>query len=194
MSRIEIRTGFFVSIYSGVKRILPEIYDKTNFGPETEKYLIPLFFMMSDRYKTLRLHSSEHRTNDTKKAALTIAAIMAMRPIIGPADGATRLNQFYANPVFALACATAIIKKPLYAGVEAEKIQFYSWLDTLKWPSTEPYLRDAEAQSVQSTPEPLALTRAEISQIDMMVLKLVDSCRCIDLEQRIYDQNPEEET
>jgi hypothetical protein len=55
-----------------------------------------------------------------------------------------------------------------------------------------PYLRDAEAQA-NTTPEPIILSPTEISQIDMIVLKLVDSCRFIDLEQRIYDQNPAEE-
>jgi hypothetical protein len=54
-----------------------------------------------------------------------------------------------------------------------------------------PYLRDAEAQA-NTTPEPIILSPTEISQIDMIVLKLVDSCRFIDLEQRIYDQNPAE--
>ena len=148
--------------------------------------------MMSDHYKQLRLHSHEHRTNVTKKAALTIAAIMAMRPINGPPDSAEKLSQFYANPIFGLACATAIIKKPLYTGVEAEKTHFYTWLDTLRWPSTMPYLRDAEAQA-NTTPDPLTLSPTEISQIDMIVLKLVDSCRFLDLEQKIYDQTPGED-
>ncbi len=192
MDRVAVRTGFFVSIYSGLKRILPEIYRQTNFDSQNENYLIHLFFMMNDHYKRLRLHGPDHRTNDTKKAALTIAAIMAMRPINGPPDSADKLDQFYANPIFALACATAIIRKPLYTGVEAEKIHFYTWLDTLRWPSTSPYLRDAEAQA-NTTPEPIILSLTEISQIDMIVLKLVDSCRFIDLEQRIYDQNPDEE-
>lgn len=188
MNRIEVRTGFFVSIYSKLKRVLPEIYRDSNFDSETEKYLIPLFFMMSDYYKRLRLKSPEHRTNDTKKAGLTIAAIMAMRPITGPGEIGTNLKIFYANPIFALACATAIVRKPLYAGVESEKVQLYTWLDTLRWKSTEPYLADAAAQT-NAEPEPIVLTPAEISQIDMIVMKLVDSCRCIDLEQMIYDQS-----
>jgi hypothetical protein len=192
MDRIAVRTGFFVKIYSGLKRILPEIYGQTNFDSKDEHYLIHLFFLMNDRYKELRLQSATHRTNDTKKAALTVAAIMAMRPITGPPDASTSLKQFYANPIFALACATAIIRKPLYAGVEAEKIHFYTWLDTLRWPSTEPFIRDAEAQA-NTTPDPLALTLTEISQIDMIVLNLVSSSRCIDLEQRLLDLNPDEE-
>jgi hypothetical protein len=188
MNRIEVRTGFFISIYSSLKRVLPEIYRDSHFDAETEKYLIPLFFMMSDYYKRLRLKSVEHRTNDTKKAGLTIAAIMAMRPITGTGEVATNLKHFYTNPIFALACATAIIRKPLYAGVEDEKMQLYTWLDTLRWPSTEPYLVDAEAQAIE-LPDSLVLTPAEISQIDMIVLKLIDSCRCIELEQMIYDQS-----
>ena len=189
MNCIEVRTGFFVSIYSRLKRVLPEIYRDAHFDDETEKYLIPLFFMISDHYKRLRLKSAEHRTNDTKKAGLTMAAIVAMRPIAG--DAATdNLKHFYANPIFALACATAIIGKPLYAGVEDEKQQLYMWLDTLRWPSTEPYLADAAAQAPQ-LPNSLTLTTTEISQIDMIVLKLIDLCRCIDLEQLIYDQNQE---
>jgi hypothetical protein len=192
MDRIEVRTGFFVSIYSGLKRILPEIYRQTNFDSQNEHDLIHLFFLMNDPYKRLRLHTPIHRTNDTKKAALTIAAIMAMRPINGPPGSTEKLEQFYANPIFGLACATAIVKKPLFAGVEAEKTHFYTWLDTLRWPSTKPFLMDAEAQA-NTTPDPLTLSPAEISQIDMIVLKLVDSCRCIDLEQRLYDLNPDED-
>lgn len=192
MDRIKVRTGFFVTIFSGLRRILPEIYGKTHFDSKDEQYLIHLFFMMNDHYKRLRLQSPIHRTNDTKKAALTIAAIMAMRPITGPPERAKMLEQFYANPVFGLACATAIVKRPLYAGVEAEKVHLYSWLDTLRWPSTEAFLRDAEAQA-NTEPEPISLTPAEISQIDMIVLQLVGSTRCIDLEQRIYDQSPDEQ-
>jgi hypothetical protein len=188
MNRIEVRTGFFVSIFSKLKRVLPEIYRDSQFDAETEKYLIPLYFMMSDYYKRLRLKTPEHRTNDTKKAGLTIAAIMAMRPITGTGDVATSLKHFYANPIFALACATATVRKPLFASVESEKIQFYTWLDTLRWPSTEPYLADAAAQA-PALPDSLVLTPTEISQIDMIVLKLIDSCRCIDLEQMIYDQS-----
>src|SRR4051812_4847436 len=104
MDRIAVRAGFFVKIYSGLKRILPEIYGPTHFDSQDEHYLIHLFFMMSDRYKELRLQGPTHRTNDTKKAALTVAAIMAMRPITGIPDPATSLRQFYANPIFALAC------------------------------------------------------------------------------------------
>lgn len=192
MDRIAVRTGFFVKIYSGLKRILPEIYGQTSFDLQDEQYLIHLFFLMNDRYKQLRLHSPTHRTNDTKKAALTVAAIMAMRPVTSPANPTASLRQFYANPIFALACATAIIRKPLYAGVEAEKTHFYTWLDTLRWPSTEPFIRDAEAQA-NTHPEPLAMTPAEVSQIDIITLTLVSSTRCIDLEQRLLDQNPDEE-
>jgi Cache domain len=183
---VQFKSGGFISLVADNGMLLASSPDSVGDGE------LAALTATNDRYKELRLHSPAHRTNDTKKGALTVAAIMAMRPITGPPNTSKSLRQFYANPIFALACATAIIRKPLYAGVEAEKTQFYTWLDTLRWPSTEPFLRDAEAQA-NITPDPLALTPAEISQIDMIALQLVASARCIDLEQRLLDQNPNEE-
>jgi hypothetical protein len=94
-------------------------------------------------------------TNDLKKAAITIAAIMAMRPIGAIGTTSDELSYFYANPIFALSCATAILKKPVYSGVESDKIHLYAWLDTLRFESTNSFLIDAEAGAMQTDAERL---------------------------------------
>jgi hypothetical protein len=81
--RLNIRTGFFVEIYRGLKRVLLEIFRNTDFTQEDELILIHLYFLLSDQYKKLRLSDPEHRTNDIKKAAITMASIVAELDVLG---------------------------------------------------------------------------------------------------------------
>jgi hypothetical protein len=190
--RVNIRKDFFVEIYKGLKRVLPEIFRNTDFNSEDEVILIELYFRINDQYKRWRMEKPEHRTNDLKKAAITMAAVMAMRPIRAYGANAYDLQYFYTNPIFALSCATAILKKPVYQGVESDKIHLYTWLDTLRFESTIPYLIDAEAGALKDDASYVSsFSYVEISQIDMIVQKLTDACRYIDLEQQIYNQDQE---
>jgi hypothetical protein len=190
--RVNIRKGFFIRIYSSLKRILPEIFRNTDLGEDNELILISLYFLISDQYKRWRMQKPEHLTNDLKKAAITLAAFMAMGPIRAIGTTSDELSYFYANPIFALSCATAILKKPVYSGVESDKIHLYAWLDTLRFESTNSFLIDAEAGAMQTDAGYLkSISYNEISQIDMIIQKLTDSCRYIDLEQQIYNQDHE---
>lgn len=189
MSRFEIRTGFFQHIYGTLVRTAPELFRGSSFDAEDEAYLIALYFAMSDAYKIFRVEPG-HRTNDSKKAAITIAAVMAMRPIQFPHAPLTK-HAFYLNPIFALACSTAIMRKPLHTGQSEDRDQLYMSFDRLRFPSTASLLTELQAEKMVRQQESidLTLTYDEISAIDLIVRELKHLSRCYDLEQQIRDMS-----
>lgn len=187
-NRVSIRKGLFTEIFGMLQRVLPEIFRNTEFDDEDERFLIDLFFMMSDSYKVERTKDG-HFTNNPKKAALTVAAIMAMRPIRITASHAGGLRYFYANPTFAIACATAILKRPLYSEPDEDKFMFYGYLDTLRFPSTQSYVNDAQAQLTRPISEyAFRLKHTELAAIDVLAQRMATAARYFDLESQLHDQ------
>lgn len=110
--RAPIRSDFFTRIFAICKRTISEVFGDAEFDEDDAACLADLYFAMSDCYKDWRLKDPiEHRTNDYKKAAITIAAVMAMRPVrfVIPKDD---LRSLFVNQVFGLACATGILNRP----------------------------------------------------------------------------------
>lgn len=192
MTRVTIRTKLFLRIFSDLKGLFPELYGQSQFDHIDAEYLSQLYFLFSDDYKKWRLEP-DHYTNDYKKAGLTVAAIMAMRPICLLGDNADGTRAIFAHPIFAMACATAILNKPVSSVLSKEDRQmFYTWLDSLRFVSAVPFLSDASAQALRDPREYAnSLSRVEISHVDMIVQKLKDLCRLYDLEALVHDQSDE---
>jgi hypothetical protein len=185
--RVEIRRDFFLRLFERIKSLFPEIYGDALFDEDDATWLAHLYFLLSDCYKDWRVEEG-HYTNDYKKAGLTIVAIMTMRPIRHPSTtGQDDLRPYYANQVFAICCATAILNKPISSMPAEDRDQFYAYLDGLHFQTAEPFLHMAAAGEQIPTGYRLNLTYREISDIDIVVLKVKDFCRMHDLEQKIYD-------
>ncbi len=173
VSRLSIRKQFFLDAYSSLSKTLPEIYSADDFDEQDASYLSALYFLMSDAYKTWRLPAG-HSTNNHKKAGLTIAALMAMRPI-RPTRTVPDMRAFYANQVFGFWCATGILNSPIGVDAPEERDQFYAWLDTVRLPSTQPFLHDAAAGAAE-LPTSLSLSVDEVSVLDMIVQRVGAFC------------------
>jgi hypothetical protein len=189
-SRFAIRSGSFLRIHESLRRTMPEVFDPTSFDAEDERALIALYFLISDSYKKKRVEPG-HNTNDTKKAAITIAAVMAMRPLSFRGPEADYLKRFYTNPIFALACATAILKKPLHAGQDEDREQTYMWFDRLRFPSTIPFLVEAQAAPLTDAYADnvlqITLSVDELSTIDLIVQRMKTAVRLYELEAQVRD-------
>ena len=116
---------------------------------------------------------------------------MAMRPVRFGELALDDRRQFYANPVFAMACATGILKCPVTSMPNQDREQFCAWLDTLRFPCTEEFVIGAQIGKLPDFQWRLRWSFDEISIVDMMVQKYTDICRCSDLEQQIHDLSDE---
>jgi len=183
--RLTIRRDFFLPMFGVISDLLPELYGDRSFDEDDATVLASLYFIMNDSYKKWRL-ADGHFTNDYKKAGVTIAAIMAMRPF-RPKDKDDRQG-YFANQIFAMFCAVAILNKPISAAKSADRDQYYMWLDTLRFPSTQGFLSNATAGADEfaETAE-LHLSFSEISSIDAICQQLKLRCAAFDLEQRLHN-------
>jgi hypothetical protein len=77
------------------------------------KLIAEAYFLLNEAYKTWRIEKN-HNTQPPKIAALTCLAILELQPFL-PKDpkNAKSIQQAYANEMFALACALAILGVPL---------------------------------------------------------------------------------
>jgi len=185
--RAPIRKDFFLRIFRGCEKALPEFFKEADFDDNDADCLADLYFAISDDYKEWRLKAPDHRTNDYKKAGITVAAVMAMRPI-SPRIAEENLQSLYMNQIFAIACATGILNRPISSMPEEDRTQFYLWLDNLRFPSTEPFLRAALSTEAHA-PNRVVLAHVEISQIDMIIQKIKDRCILHDIELQLHDHS-----
>jgi hypothetical protein len=176
--RVKIRRGYFARIFQTLKSDFPELFSEAYFDENDARFLAQLYFALNDDYKKWRVEEG-HYTNDYKKAGLTAAAIMAMRPIqfVGSITQDDP-RRFYANPVFAMACAEGILGIPISGIADQKREQLYAWLDTLRFPSTDEFLAGAVVGVLPDFQwTGLKMTFAEISAIDMIVQRYTDICR-----------------
>lgn len=181
--RVPIRRSFFAPLFSKLRELLPEVYSSAVFDEHDADCLIELFFLLSDAYKEQRVERG-HLTNDYKKAGITIAAVMALRPIRLP-DPENNTRAYYANPIFGMACATAILRLPPVSMPLEEKEQFYHWLDNCRFPSIGRFLELAATGAVPDIE--ISLSPAEIALIDMIIKHITDLCRLHDVDSQLYD-------
>lgn len=184
--RIPVRRDFFVHVYEKCREFSPEIFADSSFDRDDAEYLAGLYFLLSDAYKRYRMKEN-HFTNGDKKAGITLAAVIALRPIQFYKPVADEVR-FYANQVFGIACATAILDQPFSLMPDVDKRLFYNWLDSLRFPCTVPFIVDARAGARVLTDNfLLRVTYPEVSQLDMLIHKLRDIYMKLDLQRRILN-------
>jgi hypothetical protein len=185
--RIPVRRDFFLHIFGVCHKTLPEIFQGASLDEQDATYLSGLFFLISDAYKKFRMPEN-HFTNDDKKAGISIASAMALRPIQFPNRLEDEISRFYSNQIFGMACAEAILDQPLDLMPNNEKILFYNWLETIRFPCTEQFIVDAtEGSNLLINSSLIRVTYPEITQIDMIIHRLRDIYTKIELERRLLN-------
>lgn len=102
-----------------------------------------VYFALSEAYKRKFLHEGAG-TDPTKQAALTCAAIIAVKPL-RPLPGKVHYEHIYINQMLAMRCACAIIDHPIQNLGFDEQRRIYMGMDRFEFPSTIPILDEAAA-------------------------------------------------
>lgn len=104
-------------------------------------------FAISEAYKKIYLVNG-HRTDSSKRAALTCATIVAIAPIRQNPDSNSEekaIEAAYANPMLAMSCSCSIVNHPFHKRPFDDRHRVYRAFFDFSLPSIEPILAEARA-------------------------------------------------
>jgi hypothetical protein len=104
--------------------------------------LAHVYFAMSEAYKSKFLNPGK-RTDPTKQAALTCAAICAVNPLRPLPTEAVHEEHLYINQMLAMRCACTIIEHPIHERSFDEQRRIYLQMQRFVFPSIQPLLDEA---------------------------------------------------
>lgn len=178
--RIARRAQFFRQIGRSFIAI-PSIREAgITFSDEIAYNLAEAYFLLSESYKTYR-SETDHRTADPKIGAITCAAVCALNPLRAERVDFDNLEIRYANPRYAMRCASAIIQHPWHTRAFEERRRTYDELLVLQFPCLDAYIGDVARGRVKNLEEyntkpdrfSIGVTFAEISRIESLVNRFI---------------------
>lgn len=101
-----------------------------------------IYFAVSEAYKGEFLYPDK-RTDPTKQAAFTCAAIAVVKPLHSPSSEVDREEYVYMNQMLAMRCACGIVEHPFHARAWVERRRIYKMLERVQLPSTSPIIEEA---------------------------------------------------
>lgn len=108
--------------------------------------LAHVYFAMSEAYKSEFLNPGT-RTDPTKQAALTAAAICAVNPLRPISTSAVVEEHLYLNQMLAMRCACSIIEHPIHQRSFDEQRRIYLQMQRFVFPSVQPILDEAASNN-----------------------------------------------
>jgi len=142
--------------------------------------LAEAYFLLSESYKSYR-SEGEHKTANPKIAAITCAAVCAVNPLRPPKADFEILEVRYANPMFAMRCASAIIEHPWHTRSFEERRRTYDELIAMHFPCLDPFIRDAaqgrkkelSSYNTKNDKFSVGITFDEITRIESLVNRFI---------------------
>ena len=110
--------------------------------PKAPNVLAHIYYGLSEAYKDEFLYPQK-RTDPTKQAAFTCAAIAVLKPLHPPFATIDREEFIYANQMFAMRCSCSIIEHPFHAQAFDNRRRFYQQLARIDLPSTNDLIMEA---------------------------------------------------
>jgi hypothetical protein len=178
--RIERRANFFGQIAREFIQIPSIQAAGITFSDEVALNLAEAYFLLSESYKTYR-SETEHRTADPKIAAITCATICALTPLRPPRADFDDLQIRYANPRYAMRCASVIIQHPWHKRAFEERRRTYDELLILEFPCLNNYIadvargekKDLELYNTKNDKFSIGITFPELSRIESLVNRFI---------------------
>lgn len=143
--------------------------------------------MMTETYRTYR-NEPGHRIAKPKIAAITCGTICAMG-VLRPPKGSTAAQNFsvleirYANPMYAMRCASSAIEHPYHMRSFDERRRIYDDLSITRFPCLKPFIDDVEAGRKKDLAEyntstkpgrfSLKISRVEFTKVESFVSMFV---------------------
>lgn len=117
---------------------------EVQYHENVHKVISHVYFALSEAYKRKFLHDGAG-TDPTKQAALTCAAVCAVKPLRPLPTNKVHYEHIYMNQMLAMRCACAIIDHPIQSLGFDEQRRIYMHMDRFQFPSTTPILDEAAA-------------------------------------------------
>lgn len=135
--------------------------------------LAHVYFAMSEAYKSEFLNTGS-RTDPTKQAAITCAAICAVNPLRPLPTEAVHEEHLYINQMLGMRCGCAIINHPIQNLTFDAQRRIYLQMQRFQFPSIKPLLDEAAANNgeIKSTVS-VKLTPAEEATLKGMIALFV---------------------
>lgn len=146
---IVARANYFKQMLD-IELASPALRDAELFYHESmPDILAQCYFAISQAYKKIYL-AEGHRTDTSKRAALTCAAIVAVCPIRQDPDSNSEekaAEAAYANPMLAMRCSCSIVNHPFHKRPFDDRRRIYRAFFGFALPSIEPILAEARANN-----------------------------------------------
>lgn len=112
------------------------------YHPSAADVLSHIYFGLSEAYKAEYLYPHE-RTDPTKQAAITCAAISVVKPLRPPSAEITREEFLYANQMLAMRCSCSIIEHRFHTQAFDARRRIYKQLSLIEFPCTKEVMTEA---------------------------------------------------
>jgi hypothetical protein len=155
------------------------------YHPQAPNLLAHVYFALSEAYKGGFLYP-DRRTDPTKIAAITCAAISGVRPLHAPTAAVEREEYIYVNQMLAMRCACGIVDHPVHTRGFDEQRRIYMMLQRIALPSIEPIVDEAVSNNGLITSDfQIKLTSAEEFNLKALINLFV-----VYKDLKIYQTNP----
>jgi hypothetical protein len=139
---IDGRAAFFKEVIGLLTGSSAFNHLEIQYHSEVHKVISHVYFALSEAYKRQFLHDGAG-TDPTKQAALTCAAICAVKPLRPLPTNKVHYEHIYINQMLAMRCACIIIDHPIQFRTWDEQRRIYMQMDRFMFPSVKPILEEA---------------------------------------------------
>jgi hypothetical protein len=136
---IDARAAFFLQMIELLTGSSAFSHLEIQYHSNVHYVLTHVYFAMSEAYKAEFLNAGKG-TDPTKQAALTCAAICAVKPLRPLPTEVVHEEHLYINQMLAMRCACAIINHPIQNLTFDEQRRIYLHMDRFLFPSANPIL------------------------------------------------------
>jgi hypothetical protein len=112
------------------------------YHPNAADVLSHIYFGLSEAYKAEYLYP-DRRTDPTKQAAITCAAIAVVKPLRPPSAEIEREEFLYVNQMFAMRCSCSIIEHSFHTQAFDARRRVYKQLSLIEFPCTKEAMTEA---------------------------------------------------
>jgi hypothetical protein len=133
--------------------------------------LAHVYYGLSEAYKTIYL-TKGNRTDPLKRAAITCAAISAVRPIRPPLsmNNIEKEEYIYVNSMFGVRCASSIVGRVFDKRPHDDRRRIFRSLAGFSFPSVDPIIEEARKNNGAITTEfQLNISTKEESDISILI-------------------------
>jgi hypothetical protein len=139
------------------------------FHPRAPEVLVEMYFCISQAYKSVYMDPGR-RTDDSKKAAFSCAAICALKPIRCEASEIEKEEFIYINEMLAMRVACAIVEHPFHTRHFDEVRRFYRALQDFSLPSLRGFMQEVRSGDGQIVSEhSISLSVSDRSALNLLI-------------------------